>query len=114
MDPTEAIIKAISRTDIEDAVVRVIFDAADVDGPVLHMERIHQALRPAHYVAGIYPRANPDSMSRQRRATVTENMGLREALDRYIDNNPALEEDRQLLVGRALELETQLESEGQT
>ena len=43
-----------------------------------------------------------------------------EAFDRnwrmagFIDNNPALEEDRQLLVGRALELETQLESEGQT
>ena len=113
-DPTEAILEAISRANIDDAVVRVIFDVVDGDGPGLHMERIHQALRTAYCVAGIYPRANPDSFPRQRRASVTENMGLQEAMDRYIDNNHALEEDRQLLVCRALELEVQLESGSQS
>ena len=45
---------------------------------------------------------------------MTENMGLQEAMDRYIDNNHALEEDRQLLVCRALELEVQLEAGSQS
>lgn len=105
--PTKQIVAAIESRDIKDAVVRVLYDLPmGIEEPV-DLEQIRRALDPAFYIASIQPRLT--STERPRRATVTEDLGLREALDRYIENNEHLNEKREDLLRRALELEHQLE-----
>ena len=45
----------------------------------------HQALSPAFHIGAILPKTAPTE--RLRRTTITEDLGLREALDKYIENN---------------------------
>ncbi|MFT5086883.1 MAG: exonuclease SbcD [Planctomycetota bacterium] len=105
--PTDQIVAAIGASPIEDAVVRVLYDLpATIEDPV-DLEPIRRALEPAFYIASIQPRMVP--RERPRRATVTEDLGLQEALDRYIENNEHLDERREDLLRYALELEHQLE-----
>ena len=61
------------------------------------------AMTSAYHVAGIFPK--PRASQRQRRAGVSQDMDLAQALDRYIDNNPALESSRADLQRYARELE---------
>ena len=55
----------------------------------------------------IQPRFAP--VERQRRAEVSEDLNLDEALDRYIDNSAELQQYRQELKDHALQLERALE-----
>ena len=48
-------------------------------------------------------------VERQRRAEVSEDLNLGEALDRYIDNSAELQQHRQELKDHALQLERELE-----
>ena len=107
-DPTELIVDAIDESDIKDAVVRVLYalPVADANSTV-DLERVHQALVPAFCVAGIQPQTAP--INRLRRAAITEDLGLGEALDRYIENNPALQDQRDILHRYARDLEQEIE-----
>jgi len=106
-DPTERIVDAIAETDIDDAVVRIIYSLhPGIDAPV-DLEQVRQSLAPAFYIAGILPQTT--SSVRLRRATISEELGLQDALDRYIDNVPDLQEHRDELQRRARDLEQELE-----
>ena len=107
-DPTLAVVEAVEEADVEDAVVRVYYEVPAGAPLRIDLERVQQALEPAYFVAGIHPRVAPKV--RQRRVEVSEDLGIRDALGRYIENRPDLHERRDLLLQRAAELETELET----
>ena len=88
-------------------MVRVLYNLPAASTTTVDLERIHKALNPAHFVAGIHPQITP--RSRQRRAAITEDLCLQDALDKYIANNPHLQERRDALQRVAHELERELE-----
>ena len=106
-DPTEPILAAIEAADIENAVVRVIYTLPASLISNVDLERVHQALSPAFYIAGILPKTVP--VRRQRRTSINEDLDLRDALDKYIENNPDLREHRETLQSYALDLEKELD-----
>ncbi len=106
-DPTERIVDAIGKSNIKGAVVRVIYTLPVAANTAVDLDRLHQALAPAFCVAGIQPQFT--THARQRRATITEDLGLKEALDKYIANNPHLETHRDTLQRHARDLEQELE-----
>jgi exonuclease SbcD len=106
-DPTEPVLAAIAAAPIKDAVVRVIYTLPATHISSIDLERVHQALAPAFHIAGILPRVA--ATERLRRTAITEDLGLREALDKYIENNPDLEEHCDVLRRYALDLEKELE-----
>ena len=100
-------IEAVEDADVEDSVVRVYYEVPAGAPLRIDLDRVQEALEPAYFVAGIHPRVAPKV--RQRRVDVSEDLGIRDALDRYIENRPDLHDRRDLLLQRAAELETELE-----
>lgn len=107
-NPTAAVLEALADANVTDAIVRIIYSVSNVGtGHTLDSQRILGALQAAYHVAGIFPKRR--ALERQRRASVSEEMLLTQALDRYIDNTPELVEIRSELQKYAAELERQLE-----
>ena len=106
-DATECIVAACKDTDLSDAVVRILYDLPAGYATPVDLQQVRQALEPAFHIAAIQPRFAPTE--RQRRTGVSEDLGLRDALDRYIDNNPDLQNHREDLKTRALQLEHECE-----
>ena len=106
-DPTELIVDAIAEADIDAAVVRIIYSLPPEASTPVDLERVRQALDPAFYIAGILPQASPKT--RLRRSGITEELSLKDALDRYIDNLPELRGHRDVLQRYAGQLEGELE-----
>ncbi|NKB65492.1 MAG: exonuclease subunit SbcD [Candidatus Latescibacteria bacterium] len=106
-DPTRLILEAIAARDIAGAVVRVIYTLTGAGANDADLEAIHRALEPASHVASIQPRFAP--VQRERRSAITEDLGLRDALDRYVDNRPDLDPHRAQLQSYAQQLEHELD-----
>ncbi len=112
-DPTQIILREIKKNDLKDAVVRVLYTVyEDVIGSVDY-RAIDKALRDtgAFYVVGIIPKV--EIPERIRRSEVSEELGVDEALDKYIDNTPEFEPFRKELKKYAAQLEDQLERQGE-
>ena len=107
-DATERIVAACAAADLADSVVRVLYDLPAGYATPVDLQQVRQALEPAFHVASIQPRFAPEV--RQRRAEISEEAGLGDALDRYIDNSPDLQEHRSELKNYALHLERDLEA----
>ncbi|MDQ7040172.1 MAG: exonuclease SbcCD subunit D [Rhodothermus sp.] len=108
-DPTESILKAIARTPVTDAVVRVRYQVDEDQVGHVDMRRIRKALHAAAHIAGIERLAGP--VVRERRTVVHHDSSLREALSRYIDQHKNLQPLREQLLEAALALEARLEAE---
>ena len=108
-DPTEAVLEALSDASIADAIVRIIYGVSEgADGQRnLDSQRVLDAMQSAYHVAGIFPKQR--APQRLRRAAVSEEMGLAQSLDSYIDNTPKLEGMRSELQEYAARLDRQLE-----
>ena len=107
-DATERIVAACAQADLADAVVRVLYDLPAGYATPVDLQQVRQALEPAFHVASIQPRFAPEVI--QRRAEISEEAELGDALDRYIDNNSDLQAHRSELKNYALHLERELES----
>jgi len=107
-DLTETLVRALGSTDLEGAVVRVTYPVGEDGLARLDMGRLRAALRPAHHVAGLVPKAPPRVLP--RRAGASENMSVAEALDRYIDNDPGLAPERATLQRAAAGLKAELDT----
>lgn len=105
-DPTTALLEAIRQHTLTDAIVRVIYDLPSDHVDTVDLKAIKQALENAFMVTSIAPK--PKEQTHQRRASISEDMGVKEALHAYIQNNPALEEKEDALQERASNLEAQL------
>ena len=106
-DATDKIVAACEATDLAHCVVRILYDLPGGYAEPVDLQRVRQALQPAYHIASIQPRFAP--VERQRRAEVSEDLNLDEALDRYIDNSAELQQYRQELKDHALQLERALE-----
>ena len=105
-DPTTAILETIRQHTLTDAIVRVIYDLPTDHADTVDLKAIKQALDNAFMVASIAPK--PKEQTHQRRTSITEDMGVKDALHAYIQNNPTLEDLEKDLQDRAARLEAQL------
>ncbi len=106
-DPTTAVLAAVEAAEVKDAIVRVIYSLPRGFAERLDANRIRAALAGAHCVAAITSRySDPDEI--QRRASLSEEVAVGEALDRYLDNQPALHSRRASLKEYAGRLEKEL------
>lgn len=87
-DPTAAIIRHIRQRDLREAIIRVIYTVQEDRQHLVRLKEIRDALNDAFMVASIVRKT--EAQERLRRAAVSEELGLMEALDRYVENNPAL------------------------
>jgi len=88
-DPTTAILEAIGRQTLTDAVVRVIYEIKGDRDDTVDLKAVKQALDSAFLVASIAPK--PKAQAHVRRADISEDMGLKDALHAYVQNRPDLE-----------------------
>lgn len=107
-DPTACLLAAIASYRLEDAVVRLTYPQPQLGQPPVDLARVRAALAPAFYLAGILPRLT--APTRLRRTTVDRELDLPQALDRYIDNNPGLHDQRETLQRYALQLRQELDA----
>jgi exonuclease SbcD len=106
-DPTGEILEEIARLDVTDAVVRVIYRVKEEQQISVDLKILHNALKEAFLVAGIMPKM--ELPERVRRADISEDLILEEALNRYVANNPDLEILKDALQRVAKQLEEELE-----
>lgn len=107
-DPTTAILETIRQHTLTDAIVRVIYDLPANHKDTVDLKAIKQALENAFMVTSIAPK--PKEQAHHRRASISEDMGVKDALHAYIQNKPDLEDLEKDLQERAAHLETQLGS----
>lgn len=106
-DSTAIIVDAIDRHDIKDAIVRVFYqgDAEDVAPP--DTPSLRSALKDAAHVALIARRAA--TPAKVRRAPITEEMNLAQAVRTYISVHPELASLEQDLIDRSHQLAAEIE-----
>jgi exonuclease SbcD len=109
-DPTNAVLRAIARRDINDAVVRVRITLPAEMEPHLREVDIRQSLAPAHYIAAVS--RNVEGMRRTRlSADVTEGLQPLQAVRLYLESRGVEPQRREQILKRAEELVEQ-EAEG--
>jgi len=84
-DPTAQVLEAISRENIEDAVVRVLISTTAEAEPRLKEEQIWQALAPAFYVAAVARDVERPKRIRLGNSTAVEELTPRQLLERYLE-----------------------------
>ena len=106
-DPTNALIEKIEKYDLSESVVRVFYTMPAGREDLLDFKRINSALERAFLVTTIAKKSKP--MERLQRAEISENLGMLEAMDKYIQNSPDLIPLSEELKTYAQELEKELE-----
>ena len=106
-DPTNALIEEIEKYDLSESVVRVFYTMPAGREDLLDFKRINSALERAFLVTTIAKKSKP--MERLQRAEISENLGMLEAMDKYIQNSPDLIPLSEELKTYAQELEKELE-----
>lgn len=110
LELTDRILRAIEEEQIEGAVVRVRFEADDVEAQSLDMKRIHEALAPAHHKAG-FIRIPPEAKTSRRGVSLTTDVTLADALGAYIREREDLKEDGEALLEKAKEIDRTVRKE---
>jgi len=105
-DPTTAILEAIGKHTLTDAIVRVIYDLSGDRTDTVDLKTVKKALESAFMVASIAPK--PKTQVNQRRASISEDMGIAEALHAYVQNHPELEDLEENLQSYGASLEAEL------
>jgi len=107
-EPTNALIREIEKYDLSEAVVRVFYTMPAEKEDLLDFKRINSALEGAFLVAAIAKKSKPVER-RKRVKEITEDLGMLEAMDKYIQNNPDLISLAEELKTHAQELEKEFE-----
>ena len=105
-DPTSAILEEIRKYTLTDAIVRVIYEVPGERTDTVDLKAVKKALENAFLVASIAPK--PKTQTHQRRASISEDMGLQDALQAYVQNHPDLAEIKQDMLTYAQRLEAEL------
>lgn len=108
-EPTEVILQAIAKEQVEDTIVRIRYHIDEAQVPQVDVHRIRDAVRSAFVVASIERTIDP--IERQRRTVLTRETSLREAMERYIDQHEHLASIKDDLVQAALEVEAELDAQ---
>ncbi|MBA7588862.1 hypothetical protein ES708_30932 [subsurface metagenome] len=107
-DPTNALLHEIESHDLADAIVRIFYTMPTEGIDSLDFNKINSALEEAFLVTTIAEKTKP--IERTQRAEVSEDLGMLEALDKYIQSNPELVLLADELKTRAQKLEQELEN----
>lgn len=107
-DPTLDILQEIDkyRPRLNGAVVRIFYTVDEEREGFVDLKRVRAALEPAFLITGITRKT--DDVKRSRRVSISENLGMLEALDKYIFNNPELQSHAEDLKRYAARLEQEL------
>ena len=107
-DPTNTLLGEIEKVDLSEAVVRVFYTMPADKEDLLDFKRINSALEGAFLVSAIAKKSQ--SLERRKRVEeMTENLGMLEAMDKYIENNSHLIPLSRELKTYAQKLEKELE-----
>ena len=107
-DPTNTLLREIEKYDLSEAVVRVFYTMPAEREDLLDFKRINSALEGAFLVTAIAKKSKPLER-RKRMEEITENLGMLEAMDKYIQSNSHLVPLSSELKIYAQELEKELE-----
>lgn len=107
-EPTNALIREIEKYDLSEAVVRVFYTMSTEKEDLMDFKRINSALEGAFLVTTIAKKSKPEER-RKRVEEITEDLGMLEAMDKYIQNNPDLVSLSEELKTHAQELEKEFE-----
>ncbi|MDD5014172.1 MAG: exonuclease SbcCD subunit D [Atribacterota bacterium] len=110
-DPTNTLLGEIEKVDLSEAVVRVFYTIPADKEDLLDFKRINSALEGAFLVSAIAKKSQSPER-RKRVEEMTENLGMLEAMDKYIQNNSHLIPLSRELKTYAQELEKELEGNG--
>ena len=102
-DPTAAVLRAIQRNDVADAVVRVRVSLPAEADAHLRENDIRKALEPAHFIASI-SREIPGTRRTRLAPEVEEGLQPAQALALYLDSRGVADERKQRLLAVAEEL----------
>ena len=106
-DPTNTLIGEIEKYDLSEAVVRLFYTMPADKEDLLDFKRINSALEGAFLVTTITKKSKP--IERLQRTEISEDLGMLEAMDKYIQNSPGLIPLSEELKTYAQELEKELE-----
>ncbi|MBA7543036.1 3',5'-cyclic adenosine monophosphate phosphodiesterase CpdA [subsurface metagenome] len=106
-DPTNTLLHEIESHDLSDAIVRIFYTMPAEGADSLDFNKINSALEEAFMVATIAEKTKP--VERTRRADISEDLGMLEALDKYIKSIPELVPLVDKLKTQAQKLEKELE-----
>ena len=108
-DLTTQILRAIAKSEIEGAIVRLLYTKPEGSTDKVDLERVRAALERAEYVA--YIRPHPTKTEITRKDAISSDLSLKEALEKYIDSNDGLGGHKNELLRLASELEKELADE---
>jgi exonuclease SbcD len=113
-DPTLDILQEIDkyRPRLNGAVVRIFYTVDEERESLVDLKRVRAALEPAFLVAGIIRKT--ENVKRTMRVPISESLGMLEALDKYIFNNPDLQPYAEDLKSYATRLEQELMKDTET
>jgi len=106
-DPTNTLIGEIEKYDLSESVVRLFYTMPAEREDLLDFKRINSALEGAFLVSAIAKKSKP--VERLQRTEISEDLGMLEAMDKYIQNSPGLIPLSEELKTYAQELEKELE-----
>jgi len=107
-DPTTTLLHEIEKQDLSEAIVRIFYTMPAEGVNSLDFNKINSALEGAFLVAAIAEKSKP--IERTQRAEISEDLGMLEALDKYIQANPELVPLTDELKTRAQKMEQELEN----
>jgi exonuclease SbcD len=109
-DPTEKVVAAILKRDIENAIVKVSYKVKSEDVPLIRDKDIRAALTPAFMVVALHKDVVRDN-ERDRSALLTESLDPLAALGTYIDTREALKPRKDVMLEYARKLMDELNSD---
>jgi len=110
-DPTTALLSEIEKQNLPGAVVRISYTMPEEAANPIDFSKINTALEGAFMTANISEKSKPTE--RVQRAEVTEDLGMIEALEKYIESIPELVPLARELTTKAQKLEQELEENNQ-
>ncbi|MEM1055791.1 MAG: exonuclease SbcCD subunit D [Bacteroidota bacterium] len=106
-DPTSALLAAIAREDVAEAIVRVRYRIDEAQVGAVDTGAIREALAEAEHVAAV--ERVVDAAERRQRTVVRQDTSLKDAMERYVAQHEKLEGLKDALVAAALEIEREVE-----
>ena len=107
-DPTDAVLAAIRREEIADAIVRVRYRVDESQVGSVDAGAIREALAEAEHVAAV--ERVVDAQERRQRTVVRQDTSLKDAMERYVAQHEKLEKMQEALVAAALEIEREVDA----
>jgi exonuclease SbcD len=105
-DPTETLLAEIAKHNLDNSVMRIYYTIPEDRKQLIDFARINEALKDSFMVKTISEKTKP--VIRATRMVITEDLGMLEALDRYIDNNEDLKPYADEMISKAKELDQEL------